>query len=153
MLAVLVLVSVLMVAGTVALVPMSEAFLQVRRNSDLAQSTAFAMTRVAREFTSISNVVDGAERTITYDHLDHASVVHRRTLAWGGVSGGPLTLDGVPLLDGVGALQFRYLELPDGSPRSTWSPGCRLIETEIRMVGAPHIFTLRIRPRNVRAQE
>lgn len=149
MIAVLLLVGVLVLSATVALVPLAQAFLQVRQNSDAAQKSCFALARITRELTTVTNVVSGTSRSITYDLLDEHGVLRRRTLAWSGVAGTPLTLEGVPLMDDVGSLEFRYFTLPGESALAAWTPQCREIETALGLASVGSSYTLRIRPRNV----
>lgn len=150
MIAVLLIVGVLAFATAVALVPMAEGYLQVRDNADAAQSMAFATARLTREFSSITNVVSGTARAITYDHLDQDGLLRRRTLEWSGTPGTSMTLDDVPLLDDVGDLEFRYYTAPGQPAQAAWTGTSREIETSLRLVTDIHPCVLRIRPRNLR---
>lgn len=150
MIAVLLIVGVLALATVTALAPMAEGYLLARENAESAQALAFATARLAREFSSVTNVVSGTERTITYDHLDQNGVLRRRTLAWSGTAGTPLTLDTVALLDNVGDLEFRYYTAPGQAAQSAWTAASREIETSVRLTSDINPCVLRIRPRNLR---
>lgn len=150
MIAVLLLVAVLTLTATVALVPIADAFLQVRTNTDAMQKTAFAMARITRELTTVTNVVAGAPTTITYDLLDEQGVPRRRTLDWSGGAGAPLRLAGAVLLDDVAGFELKYYAMPGDTAQSGWGPTCREIEVVLALASVPNVYTLRIRPRNVR---
>ena len=150
MIAVLLIVGVLALATTSALAPIAEGYLQARDNADSAQTLAFATARLSREFSSITNVISGTARTITYDHLDQDGLLRRRTLAWSGTAGAPLTLDNVALLDDIGDLEFRYYTAPGLPAQAAWTATSREIETSIRLVSDVNPCVLRIRPRNLR---
>ncbi len=146
--AVLLLVGLLVLASTIALLPMVEGFMQVRRNVDAAQKSQLAMGRIVREFTTISNVVSSTQQLITYDYLDPAGATHRRTLTWGG-AGSPLTLNGVALSDDVGQFELRYYARPDGAPAYTWNPQSRIVEIILGTASTGDIYTNRVRLRNI----
>lgn len=146
--AVLLLVGVLVLASTIALLPMVEGFMQVGANVDAAQKSQFAMGRMVRELTSGSNVVAATQQSVIYDFLDPAGVTHRRTLAWGG-AGTALTLDGVALCDDVGQFQLRYYARPDGAPAYTWTAGAKIIEIVLGTASTSDVYTNRVRLRNL----
>jgi prepilin-type N-terminal cleavage/methylation domain-containing protein len=149
MVAVLLLVGVLTVTATVALVPVAEAFIQVRRNSDAMQKAGFAMMRLSRELTTVTNMVAGTSHTLTYDLLDEEGQPRRHTLTWSGAAGTPLRLEGATLMDDVGSFEVRYYALPDGAPQPAWTSSCREIELAIGLASVPNVYFLRIRPRNM----
>ena len=147
--AVLVLVSVLVLASTIALLPMAEGFLQMRRNVDASQKSHLAMSRIVREFTAITNVVSGGQRTITYDSLDPAGSPYRRTLTWDGNAGSPLTLSGAPLSDDVRYFELRYYASPEGAATTAWNADTRLVEVILGTLSGGETYTNRIVPRNL----
>jgi len=150
MIAVLLIVGVLALMTTSALAPLAEGYLLARDNADAAQTLAFATARLTREFSSITNVLSGTARTITYEHLDQDGVLRRRTLTWSGTAGTPLTLDDVALLDDILNLEFRYYTAPGQPAQAAWTATSREIETSIRLVSDVNPCIFRIRPRNLR---
>lgn len=143
------LVALLVLVSTLALAPMIEAMTNVRRNSDGAQKLHLATSRLVREFTTITNVVNGTGNTLTYDFLDQNRVGRRHTVTWTGNAGAPLLLENAVLLDDVGSFILRYRTHADASPQSTWSSSSREIEVVISLASMPGAFTNRVRPRNV----
>ena len=109
-----------------SVLPVTQGMLLARRNAAAAQKAQVAMTRMVRELQAITNVVSGTGQTLTYDMVDDAGAVHRRTLAWS--AGGALTLNGIPLSDDVAQFALRYYTAPGGSAQSTWSPSSPLAE-------------------------
>lgn len=146
--AVLLLVGVLALASTIGMVPVVDAFLQVRQNAESAQKTHLALERIAREFTTITEVIAADAQAITYDFLDPEGVAHRRQLIWEG-SGMPLRLNGVPLSNDVGHLELRYYPAPDGVGRASWAEDCCLIELFLRPEAGPDRYRIRVQPRNL----
>ena len=99
--ATLLLVAILAVSMVISLLPMTQGLMQVRANTGTAQKARLAMSRIAREFTTISNVVSSGSSAITYDFLVPSGnwyATLRHTLSW---NGDELLLEGVPLCDDV----------------------------------------------------
>ena len=146
--AVILLTSVLVLASSIALLPLVEGFFQVGRNSDLAQKANLALERIVREMTTITNVVAGSQTSITYEFLDPAGAPQRRTLAWDG-PGTALALNTVPLLDGVELFRLRYYDSPAGAPGATWTSAMRLVEITLDVESGADPYTTRVKPRNL----
>ena len=147
--AVLLLVAILAVSVGISVLPMSQALMQVRANAAAAQKARLALARVAREFTTITNVVASASDGITYDFLVPAGnwyAAVRRSLAW---SGDELLLDGVPLCDDVDAFDLR-LETVAGTAVPAIVVALRL-RNDVGDVAYATSFTNRIVPRNILA--
>ena len=149
MIAVLLLVSVLTLAATVALLPMVEGLFQTRRNAEAAQKSHLVMGRVVTELMTITTVVSGQPHAITYDFIDPAGANQRRRLAWGGQPGSPLTLNDVLLSDDVREFSLQYYATPDGAPSQQWWEEARLIEITYGTVSGGDTYTNRVRPRNI----
>ncbi len=147
--AVLLLVGILVLASTIALLPMVEGFMQASRNVDAAQKSHLAMSRIVREITTITNVVAGSRNTLTYDFLDPSGASLRRTLTWSGDAGAPLTLNGVPISDDVAGFEFRYYTHSGGTATPVWTDESMLIEVVLSTRSGGDTYTNRIRPRNI----
>lgn len=146
--AVMLLVSFLVLIATLSLLPMTEGFFQIRRSAEGLQKTHLALARIGRELTTITNVVASGRHTLTYDFLDPTGAAHRRTLSWNGADS-PLLLNAVPLSDDVGTFELRYYATPDGAAATSWTADSRLIEFSLGSAAGPHLYTVRIRPRNL----
>lgn len=147
-LAVILLSGVLVLATSIALLPLVEGFFQVSRNAALAQKTNLALERVVREMTTITNVVAASQTSITYDFLDPAGAPRRRILAWEG-PGASLALNTVPLLDGVKQFRLRYYASATGAPGETWTSAMRLVEISLDAESGADPYTTRVQPRNL----
>ena len=146
--AVILLTSVLVLASSIALLPLVEGFFQVGRKSDLAQKTNLALERIVREMTTITNVVSGSQTSIAYVFLDPAGAPQSRTLSWEG-AGTALALNSVPLLDGVELFRLRYYATPSGAPGGAWTPAMRLVEITLDVESGAVPYTTRVKPRNL----
>ena len=148
--AVLLLVGVLATAATVSLLPVAEGLMQVRLNATTMQKSRLAYARLTRELTTITNVAAGGVHSLQYVFLDPARTPHARTLTWGGNSGDPLLLNGVPLTDDVADFQLHYYHLPDdGSYSTIWSTNSRIIEVILQSQGTGDLLATRLVPRNI----
>lgn len=136
MVVVLLLVALLVFSVTMAIVPASEAMLLTRQNVATAQKAQFALGRMVRECTAITNVVSGTTRSLVYDMVDETGTAQRRTLAWN--DGGPLTLNGIPLSDDVASFQLQYFEAPGGTARNSWNPSVQLVEIALQSRNIPY---------------
>jgi prepilin-type N-terminal cleavage/methylation domain-containing protein len=142
------LLSVLLIANTVSLLPAIEALNLVRDDVEAAQKAQFAIQRVARDFTTITNVTAGGATSITYDSLDAVGNGVRRTLSWAGTPGNPLVLGGNPLSDDVSVFGLRYFATPDAGGVNAWSANTRMIEVRLGSLDSGIIYTNRISLRN-----
>lgn len=147
--AVLLLLGVLALSATISMLPITEGLFQARENAQSAQKTQFAMIRMVREFTTITNVAASDARSITYDFLDPSGASFRHSLAWAGNAGDPLLLENVPLSDDVGAFELRYYAAPGSAAEAAWGADMRIIEVVLENVQGNHRYTNRIAPRNL----
>lgn len=153
LIAVLLLAGVLVLSAAISLLPITEGLVQVRDNVSSAQKAQFAMIRLVREFSTITNVVDSGTHSITYDFLDPSGTGIRHTLDWSGQAGDPLRLENTPLFDDVGSFQLRYFEGPGFAPESSWSSASRTIELVLENMQGTHRYTNRITPRNITIEQ
>ena len=130
----LVLVGVLVLSVILSVLPATEGMLLTRRNVEAAQKAQFAVTRLLREFTAITNVVSGSSQVFVYDMVDDGGATFRRTAAWS--AGGPLTLNGVPLSDDVELFALRYYATPGGGAQVAWTPSLPLVEFVLQPASA-----------------
>ncbi|MGD9613218.1 MAG: type II secretion system protein J [Kiritimatiellia bacterium] len=113
--ATLLLVAILAVSVAISLLPMTQGLMQVRANAATAQKARLAMSRIAREFTTITAVVSSSSDEITYDFLVPAGnwyATLRHTLSR---SGDELLLNGIPLCDDVADFDLN-LDYTAGAP-------------------------------------
>jgi prepilin-type N-terminal cleavage/methylation domain-containing protein len=146
----LLLVGMLAAFTGLLLAPMAGSYLQAREAGRLMQDGQLAMARVARELTTISNVVSSTRSSITYDTLDSAGASHRRTLAWSGAPGAPLVLAGHTLIDQLRRFDLSYMDSVGGTPQGSWGEASTIIEVVLDLGVAGSSYTNRLVPRNVR---
>ncbi len=149
MVATLLLVAILAVSVAISLLPMAQSLMQVRDNASTVQKARLAMSRMSREFTTITNVVAGDSHSISYVFLDPSATPHPRTLSWGGAPGDPLQLEGVSLSDDVSDFELRYYAEVGASPQSSWQADSRIIEVLLRSQAVGTVYTNHIVPRNI----
>ncbi len=143
MIVALLLVGLLALSFALSVVPISEALLVARRQTESVQKAQHAIGRLVREFSSITNVVSGTGQSMIYDTLDGAGVSHRRTVSWS--PGQPLSLNNVPLSDDAGVFALRYYDGPGGSAQSAWSPSTRIAEIILQsQTGSGIIYSNRV---------
>jgi len=145
--AVLLLTGVLVLASSVALLPMVEGFFSVQRNVEGSQRSHLAIHRMVNEFMTISDVVSSSPASMTYDFLSPQGAKIRRQLAF---TGNTLSLDGVALSRDVRDFSLRYLSAPEASPASSWTANSQLIEIVYSSLSGGNTYTNRVRPRNIR---
>jgi prepilin-type N-terminal cleavage/methylation domain-containing protein len=154
LIAVMLLVSILVSSATLSFVPVAQALMQVRTNTSSMQKSRLAVARLAREFTTISNVVAGDAHTLDYLFLDPAGVLRQRDLAWSGTPGDPLLLEGWTLTDDVGDFRLQYIDydFDTGTWRTnaTWASTsvCEYIEIVLQSQASGDRFTNIVSPRN-----
>lgn len=146
---VLLLVGILALSFAISLLPMSEALELTRTNAAVAQKSRLAFARLAREFTTITNVVSSDAHSLTYEFLDPSGTAHLHALAWSGTPGDSLQIDGVPLSDDVADFELRYYAVPGGAAQANWATNSRLIEVVLESLATGDRYTNRVAPRNI----
>ncbi|MGD9780879.1 MAG: type II secretion system protein J [Kiritimatiellia bacterium] len=113
--ATLLLVAILAVSVVISMLPMTQGLMQVRANTSTAQKARLALSRIGREFTTITAIVSSSPDGITYDFLVPAGSWYatlRHTLSR---SGDELLLEGIPLCDDVADFDLS-LDYAAGAP-------------------------------------
>jgi prepilin-type N-terminal cleavage/methylation domain-containing protein len=142
--AVLLLLGILAASVMISLAPMVQGLAQVQTNTETAQKARLAMARISRELTTITNISAAGALSMTYQFLVPAGLTTyatwHHTLAWSGVPGQPVTLQGVPLVDQV---HHFALSLSPGPPLA--------IDVELALDNRYGIdtFISRVIPRNI----
>lgn len=145
--ATLLLVAILAVSVVISLLPMAQGLMLVRDNAAAAQKARLAMSRIAREFTTITAIASSSSDGITYDFLVPAGnwyATLRHTLSR---SGDELLLEGVPLCDDVADFDLS-LDYVAGAPFPVIGV---LLSLQSVVDGAAYItsYSNRIAPRNM----
>lgn len=148
--AVLLLMGVVGVTMMISLLPMSQALMQTRDHVESFHKASLGLERIKRELTTITNVVYGGASQLVYEFLDSDGITHQHTMSWGGASGDPLLLEGIPLVDDVRHFHLSYY--PDGgsAAHAQWSHAAPLIEIVLRVQDGVLQYTNRVYPRNLR---
>jgi prepilin-type N-terminal cleavage/methylation domain-containing protein len=148
MLGAMVLVGMLAAFTGMLLAPMARTFLNTREAARLMQDSQLAMARIARELTTVSNVVSSSSTAIEYDTLDSEGLSHRRTLAWSGTDG-PLLLDGHTLFGALHRFELSYMDTVEADPEISWDSESTIIEVVLDLGVAGSVYTNRLYPRNI----
>ena len=151
-----VIVTLLLVGITAALagmwiVSVANGYIFAKMNASTTQNAQLAMTRLVKEFRTISAVTAGTAGGITYDRPDVASgLLAGQTVL---LNGDTLQLNGDILTDNVSAFTLAYCNnVTDTVCSSTWTATSRLIEITLTLKGADNVnstFTRRVAPRNI----
>lgn len=145
--AVLLLVAILAMSAFVSLLPMTEALRQMRANAAAAQKARLAMTRICREFTTITAVAESGPASIRYAFLLPAGAesyaVHQHTLSWGGAGTDLMLQDNnsgqaEALSDDVADFQLTYAAGPP-----------LVIHVRLQSQAGGNVFSNRVVPRNI----
>lgn len=145
--AVLLLVGILAIGFVLAVVPVTEGMLLLRRHTGTVQKAQHFFNRMNRELIAATNVVSGSAQTLVFDRLGEGGNSQRRTLNWDG--GAVVTLNTVPLYDDTASFALRYYETPAGTPQANWSGATRLIEIVLQSkAGSGILYTNRVYMRN-----
>jgi prepilin-type N-terminal cleavage/methylation domain-containing protein len=121
MIASLAIVGILAAIAGIGLVQITEGFLLSRTGAESAQKVQLAMTRMVKEFNTITDVSSGSSNSITFDsfHADEAvDAIRSFRISWNGTAGEALLLTCLdfpggsvtaPLADNVVAFDLSYL--------------------------------------------
>ena len=121
MIASLAIVGILAAIAGLGLVQITEGFLLSRAGADSAQKAQLAMTRMVKEFATITDVSSGSSNSITFDsfHADEVvDTIRSFRISWNGTVGEALLLTCLdcpggnvtaPLADNVVAFDLSYL--------------------------------------------
>jgi prepilin-type N-terminal cleavage/methylation domain-containing protein len=163
-----VIVTLILVGITAALAGMwivnvANGYVFAKMNANTVQKGQLAITRLAKEFASISSVDIGSSTgtSITYTRIDSIDttpvtsppISNIRTLTISAASG-LLTLGGWTLTDSVDTFSLSYCDDNLTSPTcsSSWSTTKRIIEVTLKLQGADNTlseFKTRAIPRNL----
>lgn len=153
MVVVLALTGALIVAAGRAAVSMTEAFLQSRTAVTAAQKVQLALSRLAREFTVISDVSSGGGTSLTYQSRDSNGNLVWHTLSWNGSAGDSLLLDGDVLIDDVNSFDLSYVYYNAAGTEvveATWTANSEGIEVELEVGDIPgRQYATRVFARNM----
>ncbi len=129
----IVIASILAVVAGMGLVQIASGYLFAKKTAVAAEQTQIALTRLSKELNGLAAVSSATATSITYRRTGAAEQPH--TLAWTS-AGGPLTLDGRPLIDRVQSFSLTYLESYDDANRTrSYSPATAVLELILELRG------------------
>lgn len=135
---VMLLAGVLAVSASLAVLPVTEGLLIVRRHVESAQKMQFVMNRLSRELSMATNVVSGDSVGIIYD-----VPAGLRRLQW--VADDALYLNDIPLLDDVEGFRVNYYAATDQPALSDWDESVRLVEIVLQApFSSGNVYTNRV---------
>ncbi len=138
----LVLVGIISAIAGMGLIQMAKGFVFARDCAATAQKAQIAMSRLEKEFSSITDVSSGESDTITYDNSRDDSIVVN-------LVAGNLSIDEDTLINNVGpAFSLTYYDsYDDTAPGSSYASTTTMIEINLPVIGADDIvstFTNRV---------
>ena len=155
----LVLVGITSALAGMWIVSVANGYVFAKMNARTAQNGQLAMTRLVKEFTSITSIDSGSGNTnvnkITYTRTDSAfgSVSAVVSLSGNTIQMNIGNTGNNTLTDSVGSFTLAYCDnFNSTSCPATWSSTSRVIEITLTLTGAsntPSTFTQRVRPRNI----
>lgn len=137
----LVLVAVLVTGAGMALVPISQAFLQAKQTAQMSQQAQLAVARLSREFiqaqTNTITVAGNSSATYSLRLRSGSTGVETHTVSWSGTPGAPLMLGPDILVDDVHTFEITHTP-PDGA-----------VNLRLRLEAAPAFdYRVSVYPRN-----
>lgn len=155
----LVLVGITAVLAGMWIVSVANGYVFAKLNAKTAQNGQLAMTRLVKEFTSITSI-DSANTShdiITYTRTDSAlgsvSAIVSLPLNGNTIQMNINNAGNNTLTDSVSSFTLAYCDNPDStSCPSTWSSTSRIIEITLTLTGGnntPVTFVQRVAPRNL----
>jgi prepilin-type N-terminal cleavage/methylation domain-containing protein len=147
-LVVLILAGMVAVFAGMGIARVIEGFFFTKLNAETTMKGQMAMTRLVKEFTTITSVSSGTATSIHFTSYRQGSPGnHVVTL-----TGTDVTLDGDILTNQVSAFDLGYYDGYSGVKQAVWSASTQMIEITLRLKGADDIisvFTDRVVPRNL----
>lgn len=110
LIAVLVILGIVSVLGTMGLVEIAKGYIFSKKNAAAAGQTQVALTRLVKEFSSIRSVSSATDKSITYTRTTGET----HTVSWT-TEDQPVTIDGDPLIGNVKSFILAYYTAYNGS--------------------------------------
>lgn len=153
----LVLVGITAALAGMWIVSVANGYIFAKLNAKTAQNGQLAMTRLVKEFSSISSIdlANTSHNIVTYTRYDSAlgSVAAVVSLNGNAIQMNIGNAGNHTLTDSVSSFTLAYCDNPDStSCPSIWSSTSRIIEITFILTGAgdtPSTFTQRVAPRNL----
>ena len=147
----IVLVGILAVLTSISLANIFEGYLFTKDNADTTMKAQIALTRLVKEFSSIDEISNGTNTSLTYKYYKNG-VSEPRTVTWSGIDNAPLLLGGNILADNINDFELSYHNSYSDVGDNTWNGTEKMIGITLKINGALNIastFTIRVSPRNL----
>jgi prepilin-type N-terminal cleavage/methylation domain-containing protein len=112
----IVIMAIISVLAGMGLVQITNAYVFAMKNAVAAEQAQIALTRLAKEFSTIQSISAATATSMTYTRWDETSSTYKSyTLTWSGADQ-PILLDGDILMDKVNSFNLSYYNINTVSP-------------------------------------
>jgi prepilin-type N-terminal cleavage/methylation domain-containing protein len=129
LIAVLVILGIVSVLGSMGLVNIAQSYLFSKKNVAAAGQTQVAMARLVKEFSAIQSIASATDKTITYTRAPGET----HTVSWT-AEDQPVTIDGDTLIGTVKSFSLAYYNAYNGSA-AAYSSSTAVIQVTLVIKG------------------
>ena len=150
--ATLILVGITAAMAGMWIVSVASGYVFAKKNMETTQKAQLALTRLEKEFKSMSSITASSANSITFTRLDNTTggMITQTIMLTGGSL---LKLNNDTLTNNVSAFTLSYCDdVTSTSCPSAWSSTSRIILITLTLTGADNVqstFTQRVAPRNL----
>lgn len=150
--ATLILVGITAAMAGMWIVSVASGYVFAKKNMETTQKAQLALTRLEKEFKSMSSITASSANSITFTRLDNTTggMITQTIMLTGGSL---LKLNNDTLTNNVSAFTLSYCDdVTSTSCPSAWSSTSRIILITLTLTGADNVqstFTQRVTPRNL----
>ncbi len=150
----LILVGITAAMAGMWIVSVAKGYVFAKKNMETTQKAQLALTRLEKEFKSMSAITSSSANSITYDRLDNTGAIINQTVTrTGSLLKIKDELNDDTLTNSVSAFTLSYCDdATSTSCHATWTSTSCIIVITLTLTGADNIqstFTQRIVPRNL----
>jgi len=150
----LILVGITAAMAGMWIVSVASGYVFAKKNMETTQKAQLALTRLEKEFKSMSSITASSANSITFTRLDNTTggMITQTIMLTGGSL---LKLNNDTLTNNVSAFTLSYCndDLTDSVCSESWNPlTSRIIVITLKLTGADNVqstFTQRVAPRNL----
>ena len=148
----LILVGITAAMAGMWIVSVASGYVFAKKNMETTQKAQLALTRLEKEFKSMSSITASSANSITFTRLDNTTggMITQTIMLTGGSL---LKLNNDTLTNNVSAFTLSYCDdVTSTSCPSAWSSTSRIILITLTLTGADNVqstFTQRVAPRNL----
>jgi prepilin-type N-terminal cleavage/methylation domain-containing protein len=129
LIAVLVILGIVSVLGSMGLVNIAQSYLFSKKNVAAAGQTQVAMARLVKEFSAIQSIASATDKSITYTRTPGET----HSVSWT-AEDQPVTIDGDTLIENVKSFSLAYYNAYNGSA-AAYSSSTAVIQVTLVIKG------------------